>query len=267
MSKKTDQTLNKCDELINRLTELKKALSGEVNAQPARSPVSALGVGWSQDPSTGSFHHSTHGVISTIKHPQGFYQIVHGGRPVGRVANIADAGMKIKNYVKTLMPKDTGMQNVNPMAIAKSENLTPAQRAAAEEASKLRKSAEGQAWVRHSEVPNADEEVQKLDKHAPQKAEDMMANQLASVMAGRAMLGIQPPPQLNNRDFIKAGEAMGIAPSDDQLSKAEQEWNNRFNWLAEAQKPISARFNSPEEEQAYWDSLKIGGSGKDDFGF
>jgi hypothetical protein len=76
-------------------------------------------------------------------------------------------------------------------------------------------------------------------------------------MAGRNMLGIKPPPQLSPSDFIKAGEQMGLAPSEEQLQKAEHDWNNRFNWLQEAMKPISSRFNSPEEEEAYWRSIKV----------
>src|ERR1700677_4098763 len=101
MSKKTNQTLNKCDELISRLTELKKALC-QTQAQSTRKPVNSLPTGWSQDAGTGSFHHSTHGVISTSKHPDGYYQVTHGGRSVGRAGSIGEAGAKIKQYVGSL---------------------------------------------------------------------------------------------------------------------------------------------------------------------
>lgn len=109
-TKKTDQTLQKCDELIDRLNELKKAI-GSINVQSNRTPVNALGVGWSQDPGTGAFHHSTHGVISTFVHPEGGFEVRHGGRSIGRVAQIGEAGNMIRGYVGKLGPMDTGMKN------------------------------------------------------------------------------------------------------------------------------------------------------------
>ena len=124
MSKKTNSTLNKCDELINRLQELKKALTTVDSKQATsnRKPVTGMGLGWSMDPGTGALHHSTQGIISTFKHPDGYYQINHGGRSVGRAMSPADAGLKIKNYVRGLRPDDTGMHNMDPMAM-KSEDV------------------------------------------------------------------------------------------------------------------------------------------------
>lgn len=311
MSKKTDKTLTKCEELIDRLNQLKKAI-GQTNVASSRRPVNALGAGWSQDAGTGAFHHSTHGIISTSKHPDGYYQITHGGRPVGRAADPSQAGLKIKQYVGTLQPGDTGMHNVDtsvdksdygkfkggsqydPAASAKrkmtnvgSEKVgtqsvksythgkafaqktpkgpagpvkqyTPEQIAAINEARKLKKTAETTPWMAHANIPNADVEVEKLQKENPtHKAEDVMANQLANMMAGRAMLGITPPPQPTNEQLFGH-----LVPSEEQVQKAEQEWSGRFNWLQEAMKPISARFNSPEEEEAYWKSIRV--TDKDD---
>lgn len=327
MSKKTDKTLNKCDELIERLQQLKKALNNEMVQAPSnRKPANGLGIGWSQDPSTGSFHHSMHGIISTSKHPDGYYQINHGGRSVGRAASPGDAGLKIKGYVGSLGSGDTGMHNIDPNKMSKEEmdksgygpkgggqytpadnvkrkqtnvgadrfgnqstksythnkafdhkvpkgaagpvkQYTPEQIAAINEARKLKKTAEGQPWVTHGSVPNADEELSKLKKSNPvDKAENLMANQLANLMQGRAMLG-QSHKQPTSDDFVRAGEAMGLAPTEDQLQKAEAGWTNRMNWLEEAMKPIASRFNSPEEEAAYWDSIKVNGSSRDDHGF
>jgi hypothetical protein len=68
--------------------------------------------------------------------------------------------------------------------------------------------------------------------------------------------------------MIMAGERMGLAPSEEMLKAGEQQWGGAINnWLAEAQKPISARFSSEEEEAAYWDSIKVNGSSRDDYGF
>jgi hypothetical protein len=137
MSKKTDQTLKKCNDLIERLQELKKGLAvgggdtfqavnpaktnspGAVtHVQSNRKPANGLGVGWSQDGGTGAFHHSTHGIIQTSPHPEGGFQIKHGGRAIGRVPNMQEAGAKILGYVKTLGAGDTGMHSINPMTMA-----------------------------------------------------------------------------------------------------------------------------------------------------
>ncbi|CAM6003910.1 unnamed protein product [Sphagnum balticum] len=143
------------------------------------------------------------------------------------------------------------------------KHFTPEQIAAINEANKLKKNVEGQPWVTHSGVPNADEELAKQQATNPvNRAEDIMANQLANVMANKAMLGIQPPPQPTNEQLFGH-----LVPNEDQIQKAESAWGNRMNWLQEAVQPISSRFNSPEEEQAYWDSIKVNTSSKDDYGF
>jgi len=332
MSKKMDSTLKKCDELIDRLTNLRKALTA-LNVSSNRTPINALGAGWSQDQGTGSFHHSNHGVITTSKHPDGYYQITHGGRSVGRAASPAEAGLKIKNYVGSLTPGDTGQHNVDSMAMKDEDGLhksnygprgggqystadnakrkarnvgdvvgqgpnvnakaystkpgqlsakqqaaktpfkgaagpvkqySPEQIAAINEARKLKKNAEGQPWVTHAGVPNADREVEHIQKTNPaQKAEDIMSNQLANMMAGRAMLGTPPPRQPTDQEMFGH-----LVPSEEDLQKAESAWSNKMNWLEEAVKPICSRFNSPEEEQAYWDSIRVNGTNsKDDYGF
>jgi len=202
MSQKNKNQLNKCDELIDRLTELKKVLNALSTAQPSRQPAKT---------------------------------------PVNKSLN--KSSEPISRY-------------------------TPAQLAAIEEANRLKKNAENAPWITHSGVPNADAAVKHVQRTNPvNKAEDVMATQLANMMAGKAMLGIKPPVPLSGDAFIRAGEQMGLAPSEAQLQKAESDWNNRFNWLAEAQKPISARFKSAEEEEKYWASIKVNDSGKGDYGF
>jgi hypothetical protein len=191
MSTTKNKTLSKCEELIDRLTELKKVINALSDAQPSRP-----------------------------------------GRPSVN-----------KSFNKSSEP---------------ATKYTPAQLAAIAEANRLKKNAENAPWTTHNRVPNADAEVKNLQRTNPvAKAEDIMATQLANMMAGKAMLGIKPPVPLSGDAFIKAGEQMGLAPSEEQLQKAEHDWNNRFDWLAEAQKPISSRFKTPEEEQAYWDSIKV----------
>lgn len=165
---------------------------------------------------------------------------------------LIDRLTELKKVLNALSVPSSSKQSLNK------GQYTPAQLAAIEEANKLKKNAERSPWISHNGVPNADAEVQKLKRTNPvSNGEDALANQLTKVMMGKNMLGLRPPPQLNQNDFIKAGEAMGLAPSEEQLQKAEHDWNNRFNWLQEAMKPISSRFNSPEEEEQYWASIKV----------
>lgn len=340
--KKTDKTLQKCDELIERLGQLKKAIGDVTNVASNRKPVNALGAGWSQDPGTGAFHHSTHGIIGTFKHPEGGFEVRHGGASVGRVPQIGQAGAMIRNYVNNLGAQSTGMNNrpspnlpagpkmgvgnswatksegdemdksgygpkgsklYNPADNARrkagnvgaerfgnqstkaySKNVmaqkvpkgpagpvkhySPEQIAAINEANKLKKNAEGSPWMRHGEVPNADYEVQRLQITNPAIAgEDAMANQLANMMQSRAMM--RPDHRQPSAEaFIQAGEAMGLAPSEEAITKSEQQWGGAINnWLTEACKPISQRFSSEEEEVAYWSSIKVNGGGGGDYGF
>lgn len=332
---KQDKTLEKCEELISRLTELKKALGDQVNVASNRKPMNSLGTGWSMDSGTGSFHHSAHGVISTSKRPDGQYQITHGGRSVGRVKDMAEAGARIKNYVSTLHPTDTGSHSVNPMAKEEDDEMdksnygpkgsgqydvadnakrkarnvgdvidtgknvnvkaystkpgqlsskaqaameaknakklsgpvihyTPAQIAAINEARNLKKSFEEKAWVTHSNVPSADEEVVKLQATNPvEQGENALANQLANLMLNKAMLGNKPPRQPTNEEMFGH-----LVPSEQQLAKSQQDWTGAINnWIAEATKPISQRFSSEEEEIEYWNSIKVANNKGDDYGY
>jgi hypothetical protein len=339
MSKKTNQTLNKCDELIERLQELKKALGIPTMAQSNRKPVNGMGAGWSQDTGTGAFHHSTHGVISTAPHPEGGFVVKHGGGVVGRASNVNQAGSMIRDYVGSLSSQGTGShnrpspnlpgptkmgkptykaeemekgpgfkfkggstydtaqnvkrkannvgdvagegKNVNVKAISTKPGqlsakqqaaktkfkgaagpakiYTPEQIAAINEANKLsgankfKRSIEETPWVQHGRVPNADEELRKIQQTNPvNKAEDVMSNQLANMMQGRSMLGTPPPRQPTNEEMFGH-----LVPSEEEVQKAENAWSNRMNWLEEAMKPIASRFESPEEEEQYWNSIKV----------
>ena len=332
------KNLTKCNELIDRLQELKKALQDVTQVASNRKPAPGLPAGWSVDMGSGDYHHSTHGVISPGKQPDGTFRPVHGGRPLGYFGHISGAGKAIGKYINTLKGSDTGMMNpntvqkeesldksnygppkggqfttadnvkrkqnnvgdvagegpnVNVKAFStkpgqlsakqqaaiearkakklsgKPRTLTPeeveaykkqkAEEMAAAEALKFRKSLEGTPWAQHNSIPSADEEVERIQQVNPVKtAEDAMATQLANMMTGRNMLGIEPPKPLQGDDFVKAGEAMGMGTTKEQLVKSDQEWGGAINnWLVEAQKPISSRFATPEEEQAYWDSIKV----------
>lgn len=327
--------MSKHDELKEKLKQVREKLAkSAMNQGSSRRPVNGKGIpaGWSQDAKTGAFHHSMHGVISTTKHPDGYYQISHAGRSVGRANNIADAGARIRTYMSSLHSHDTAQHNVDPMNMAKEEmdksnygpkgaaayraednvkrkenrtneeiegagpnkavhklssapmgsakqqaaaeasktkklsgpvkQYTPAQIAAINEARKLKKNAEENNWVQHAAIPNADEEVQNLQKTNPAvPAEDLMANQLANLMQGKAMLN-QPPKQPSSEEMLMAGQAMGLGVTEEMIKSEEQQWGGTINnWLAEASKPISSRFNSPEEEDAYWANLRVADRG------
>jgi hypothetical protein len=320
-TKKTDQTLQKCDELINRLQELKKAL----NRSSSLKPVSALGPGWAQDPATGVLHHGAHGIVSTSRLPNGTLEIRHDGDVIAHAGNMTQAGTHIRGIVEALNsgtelrksnygPKGSGLYDPTANINRKARNITesvgagpntnvksyssrpgqlsakqqaardakktkklsgpvkqytPVEIAALNEARKMKKAFENAPWVTHGSVPNADEEVEQLQLNNPAVAgEDLAATQLAAMMQSRAMM--RPDHrQPTSEDMIMAGERMGIAPTEEMIKSSEMQWGGAINdWLSEAVKPISSRFSSPEEEEKYWNSIKVSErGGGNDYGF
>lgn len=107
------------------------------------------------------------------------------------------------------------------------------------------------SWGQHLPFPSAEEEIMNLAKNEPIDGETAAANQLLKLMAGKSMLGQQPPPQPTNEQMFGAGVV-----TEEMAKAAEHKWNNTFNWMTEAQKPISKRFASEEEEIAYWRNLQ-----------
>lgn len=112
-------------------------------------------------------------------------------------------------------------------------------------------------WANHNSIPSAEEEILKLARETAQSGEDAMANQLAKMMQSKAMLGGHQQP--TEQEMIMMGEQMGLGAPEQVLKTEESKWGNTLNnWLIEASKPIAQRFNSEEEEMAYWDKIKIG---------
>lgn len=138
---------------------------------------------------------------------------------------------------------------------------SPEQIAAENEKRGLKKS-----WGQHLPFPSAEEEIMKLAKAtaATQNGEDAAANQLASLMMGKQMLGkdvhpaiaaqfTPPPSQPTNQELFGH-----LVVTEEMAKNAENKWNNSFNnWMQEASKPISQRFASQAEEEAYWANIKV----------
>ena len=137
------------------------------------------------------------------------------------------------------------------------------------EASRVKKS----AWADHNPIPSAEEEIMRLAKGVVQHGEEVAANQLASLLQGKKMLGenvhpavaammAPPPPQPTDQQMFGH-----LAVSEEVAKNADKQWGNSFNnWMVEATKPISQRFASEEDEIAYWANIKVadrddGGSG------
>lgn len=111
------------------------------------------------------------------------------------------------------------------------------------------------SWGQHLPFPSAEEEIMRLAKvDQTQVGEDALANQLANVMVGKAMLGAPPPGQPTDEQLF------GHLVVTEEMAKAnEKKWQGAaFDWLKEAAKPISQKFASEEEELAYWNSIKVG---------
>ena len=140
-------------------------------------------------------------------------------------------------------------------ALSEEDTLSPAQRAAAEIAASLKA------------TPLTREQVLSKAKEVfEQQHAQRLANQLQKVGA----LGMRPPPRQPTDEEMRmmmqneVAKAHGFS-TQAELEKAEQNWGTGVfnNWLAEAAKPLNSRFASKEEEEAYWDKIKVsdGGSG------
>jgi hypothetical protein len=87
------------------------------------------------------------------------------------------------------------------------------------------------------------------------KQESSAVNGLIALMERKSMLkNLQP----TSEEMIMAGEKMGIGSSQGEVDATNSKWNNSINdWLVEASKPISSRFASKEQEQEYWNSIRV----------
>lgn len=118
------------------------------------------------------------------------------------------------------------------------------------------------SWGQHLPFPSAEEEIMKFAGHPVPQGDEALSNQLAQMMRSKAMFSNHQQP--SKAEFDAAGEAMGLAVTEEMVKAADHKWNNTMNWLQEATKPISSRFASEAEEIAYWNSIKVAGSGRDD---
>lgn len=115
-------------------------------------------------------------------------------------------------------------------------------------------------WGQHLPFPKA-------ELQATNHEDNSLATQLATLMSNKNMLG-QGFRQPSSEEMIMAGEKMGLGTSEEMVKAGDNKWNNTINnWLTEAAKPISQRFNSEEEELAYWNSLKISDKADDSSGY
>lgn len=87
------------------------------------------------------------------------------------------------------------------------------------------------------------------------KQENSAINGLIALMERKSMLkNLQP----TSEEMIMTGEKMGIGSSQEEIDATNSKWNNTINdWLIEASKPISSRFASKEQEQEYWNSIRV----------
>jgi hypothetical protein len=94
----------------------------------------------------------------------------------------------------------------------------------------------------------------KMEKSLPEWDE----NELAVALAGIAPLN-RPSLQPSNSEFEQAALNSGMAVTQKQADQLEKNWGGAISdWFAEASKPLSSRFSSPEEEEAYWAGIKVG---------
>lgn len=109
------------------------------------------------------------------------------------------------------------------------------------------------SWGQHLPFPSAEEEIMKLAKNMPVDGETEAANRLSQLMSGKGLLGQQPPAQPTDEQMFGH-----LVVTEEMEKNADRQWQGAaFDWLKEAQKPISQKFASEADELAYWDSIKI----------
>jgi hypothetical protein len=101
----TDKVNDLADTLIKSLS--KAAPSLVQNVSSSRTNVPGMR-GWSMDSSTGSFHHSTHGVVSPRKNKAGGFDLIHAGKTVGNANDMNSLAGKFREYAGSLQPQETG---------------------------------------------------------------------------------------------------------------------------------------------------------------
>lgn len=136
------------------------------------------------------------------------------------------------------------------------ENLSPAHRMIAEIAQSLK-------------TPSAPPPPKLTREQVLVKAREMLeqrhSQNLANQLQKAGILTQRPPQQPTSKEQEQWLVNNGF-DTEETLAKAEEGWgkNPINNWLLEAQKPISQRFKSEEEERAYWDRIKVGPTNRDE---
>lgn len=100
---------------------------------------------------------------------------------------------------------------------------------------------------------------------AKEMFEQQHAQRLANQLQKSGVLTGKPPPRQPTSEEQALWLASQGFDTEESLAKKEENWGNGINnWLAEASKPINQKFKNEEEERAYWDKIKINGSGRDE---
>lgn len=183
-------------------------------------------------------------------------------RKMSNTGDVVDAGknVNVKSYsTKPGQMSSKEQSNLTSRIQAAANKKQPVKQWTPEQiAEENQKRGLKKGWGDHLPFPSAEEEIMRLAKDNSVSGENAAANQLLKLMAGKSMLGTQPPPQPTDEEMFGAGVV-----TDEMAKTAENKWNNTFNsWLSEAAKPIGQRFASEEEERAYWANIKV--SDRDD---
>lgn len=164
----------------------------------------------------------------------------------------------IKNSIKAQNAK-TAPKPVNPLKVVKSETEIK-KSAALDVADNLIKSLKGISSgtpVAKPQVPKVQVQIKKpdpMEKSDEEKSMDLLTKKFGAMMPKQ---NLQPTQAEFEAEMVR----QGMAVTQEQAQELQKGYDGAINnWFAEAMKPISQRFKSEEEEQAYWDSLKINGA-------
>lgn len=198
------------DTLIKSLQKVAGVSTGQVQSNRKNVPGLA---GWSMDPSTGTMHHSTSGMIFTKPHSEGGFGIFHGARQIGQVPDMGTAGKKIRHYIQnTMAPMDNGMYSPDQMGKGEDDPYwSPAGKRANQK--RVREMEQGRASAPSARMP-----VVSGPKRSNPAAPNKTFHPEISGKMNKSNYGPQGAEQYSQADNIRrklnnVGEQSGVGPN------------------------------------------------------
>lgn len=147
---------------------------------------------------------------------------------LGNMGRVKDYGPSNPKKVKEEEKRIRSMNRKQPVKVFSREEIKALNEKGAMGAGKLKKT-----WADHGEIPTATA----IKVETPNKAEDIIANQLGNLLLNKSLIGSLPPAQPTDQQLFGH-----LVPTETQLKQADEAFNNRFNsFYQEVSKPVESQ--------------------------